>query len=575
MPQEKSFATSLYVSKAKALRSPVSRPLDVPQINLRQLHLLLLVVLLTACTKVQTSMGGHVTNPWTVHGVLRVGSYEDLNTLNPVLSDQQWVTDVAQMVYSGLIDHDDKANPIPDVALRVPSQENGGISRDGKTVTYHLRKGVKFSDGVPLTSADVKYTWQQIMNPRNNVPYRSPYDEVASIDTPDDYTVIVHLKAPVAYIATSFMSNGSIGSIIPKHILAKYADLNEVPFNTKPIGSGPFVVERWEPGSLLTLQANPLYWRGPPKLHEILYKIIPNQNTLLTDLLAHDVDFYYDAPEVQFATLNSLRGYRMTHVPNMTYEHIDFNCGKPPLDDVRVRQAIAYAIDWRALAQDVYFGLDPQGMADTPPASWAYDPTVLPYPHDLSKARALLRAAGWVVDSSGAVVRNGQPMRLDIVTVAGITTRAKAEELIQQDLRAVGIAVDIHNYPANLLFAPYFAGGLLAHGKFNLSLYAWSYARPDPDDTNTIGPHALPPSGANYTFYADPKIGEWQQAGQLSYDRAKRRPYYVLIQHRIHDMVPFHTIVWRSNFDAVNTDLRNFKPVPDVSDFWNSYQWQI
>ncbi len=533
------------------------------------------LVLLSACTKIQTNVAGHEGNSWTVHGVVRVGSYEDLDTLIPTLSQQQFVTDVAQMIYSGLIDYDDHANPVPDVALAAPTQANGGISRDGKTITYHLRRGVKFSDGVPLTSADIKFTWQQIMNPNNNVPYRYPYDDVASIDTPDDLTVIVHLKAPLALFPAAFMANGAIGSILPKHLLDRYANLNHVAFATKPIGSGPFVVESWEPGTLLTLRANPLYWRGPPKLKEVLYRIIPNQNTLLTDVLSHDVDLYYDAPEVQYSTLVKTPGYIVTHVPNMTYEHIDFNCGHAPLDDVRVRQALSYAIDWKALADNVYFGLDVPGIGDTPPASWAYDPGVLPYPHDMQKARALLASAGWVPDAQGNLARNGQPLRVDLVTVSGITSRAKAEELIQQDLRALGIAVDIHNYPADLLFASYGAGGILAHGKFDISLYAWTYAEPDPDDTVTLGPGEIPPAGSNYTFDADPKIGAWQEAARLHYDRAQRRPYYVLIQRRIHDTVPMHTIVWRSNFDAVNSDLRNFKPVPDVSDFWNSWEWQI
>jgi peptide/nickel transport system substrate-binding protein len=576
MPQAESFATLRCASKAKALPLPASfRRSTGRRLRVLAPALALVILVLWGCTKVQTNIGRQSGNPWTVHGVLRIGSYEDLNTLNPLLSNQQWVTDVAQMVYSGLIDHDDHANPIPDVALLVPTQENGGISRDGKTITYHLRHGVEFSDGYPLTSADVKFTWRQIMNPRNDVGYRYPYDQIASIDTPDPYTVIVHLKAPLASFVTAFMANGAPSSILPKHLLDHYADLNHVPFDTAPVGSGPFVVARWEPGTLLTLRANPLYWRGKPRLREILYKIIPNQNTLLTDLLAHDVDFYYDAPEVQVSTLDHIPGYRLTRVPNMTFEHITFNCAKPPFDDVRVRRAVAYAIDWHALASHVYFGLDPQGMADTPPSSWAYDPSVLPYPHDPAKARALLRAAGWLPDAAGVVARNGHEMRVDLVTVTGITTREKAEELIQQNLKDVGIIVEIHNYPANLLFAPLFAGGLLAHGKFNLALYAWTYAQPDPDDTTTIGPDDLPPEGVNYSFYVDRRLGEWQRDAELVYNRAQRRPYYVLIQHRIHDMVPFHTIVWRANFDVVNTDLRNFKPVPDVSDFWNSWEWQI
>jgi peptide/nickel transport system substrate-binding protein len=161
------------------------------------------------------------------------------------------------------------------------------------------------------------------------------------------------------------------------------------------------------------------------------------------------------------------------------------------------------------------------------------------------------------------------------VTTAGVTSRLKAEELIEQDLQAVGIGLDIHNYPANLLFATYGNGGVIARGKFDLSLYAWEYTNPDPDDTNIMAPQSIPPAGENYTFYVDPDVGAWQRSGEAHYEHGRRRPYYVLIQHRFHDAVPFHTIVWRSNIDVVNRDLNNFKPAPAVSDFWNAWEWQI
>jgi peptide/nickel transport system substrate-binding protein len=540
------------------------------------LALVLLSILTSGCTKIQTSTSlSSTSNPWTVHGILRVGSYEDLDSLNPIVSTQAFVTDVDQMVFSGLIDYDEHGNPVPDVALEVPTTANGGISRDGKTITYHLRRGVKFTDGVPLTSADVKYTWEQIVNPSNNVGYRYPYDQVVSVDTPDDYTVIVHLRAPLASFVAAFMRNGVIGSIVPRHLLSGYADLNKLPFNTHPVGSGPFYVERWEPGTLLTLRANPTYWRGPPKLKEVQYRIITSQNTLMTDVMSHNIDLYYDAPEVQYATLKAQAGYRITAVPNMTYEHVEFNCARPPLDDVRVRQALAYAIDWNKIAQNVYLGLDAPGMADTPPTSWAYDPSVKPYPHDLARARKLLKDAGWTPDAAGVLTKNGEPFRIDISTVAGITSRAKAEELMQQDLAALGIQLEVRNYQANLLFATYGYGGILARGNFNLSLYAWEYTFPDPDNTNTRGPDELPPKGENYSRCRDADIGIWERAGQAHYERAQRRPYYVLMQRRFHETVPFHTIVWRANIDVVNTDLRNFKPAPSVSDFWNSWEWQI
>jgi peptide/nickel transport system substrate-binding protein len=526
-----------------------------------------------SCTKVSSGDTG-VGNSWTVHGVVRIGAYEDLDNLNPVLSDELFATNVFQLLFSGLIDYDDHGNPVPDIALAVPTQRNGGISRDGLTITYHLRHGVLWSDGVPLTAADVKYTWQQILNPRNNVAYRYPYDQARSVDTPDPYTLVVHLFEPSAPFVANFMRNGSLGSIVPKHLLDTYSDLNHIAYNTKPIGSGPFVLARWDPGAVLDLKPNPRYFRGPPKLAEIQYRIIPNQNTLLTAVQSHSIDIFLHATESQYAVLKGVAGYRVTAVPNLDYEHVVFNCIKPPFDDVRVRRALAYAIDWKRVNDDAYLGVDVPGMTDQSPAMWSYDPHVLPYPHDPAQAKRLLAEAGWTPGPDGVLVRNGQRFTADITTVIGNGTRLKAEELIQQDLRDVGVELGVRNYPANLLFASYGADGVLAKGRFDIALYGWSF-NPDPDDTDTLGPTSVPPNGVNYTFYKDNDIARWQEAGKTHYSRADRIAYYWKIQERIHDAVPFHTINWQAPINAVNTDLRNFRPVPAVADFWNAYEWEI
>lgn len=518
------------------------------------------------------TVGG--SNPWTIHGVVRVGAYEDLDNLDPVLSDELYATNVFQLIFSGLIDYDDHGNPVPDLALEVPTQENGGISADGKTITYHLRHGVVWSDGAPLTSADVKFTWQQILNPRNNVSYRYPYDQAVSVDTPDPYTVVVHLRAPSAPFVANFMRNGSIGSIVPAHLLAGHADLNHLPFSTSPIGSGPFVVASWQPGVVLDLKANPRYFRGPPKVAEVQFRIIPDQNTLLTELQSHSIDVFLHATESQYAALKSVAGYRVTAVPNLDYEHVVFNCAKPPFDDVRVRRAFAYAIDWKRINDDAYLGIDVPAMADQSPAMWSYDPHVQPYPHDPARARALFEQAGWAPGPDGVLVRDGRRLAVDITTVIGNSTRVKAETLIQADLREVGVEVSVRNYPANLLFAAHGVGGILANGRFDFALYGWSFS-PDPDDTDTIGPESVPPDGVNYSFFRDADIGRWQREGAALYARSARLPYYWKIQQRIHDQVPFHTINFQASIDAVNTDLRNFKPVPAVADFWNAYEWEI
>ncbi len=524
------------------------------------------------CAKITESAAPPQTS---AHGVLRIGSFEDLDSLNPVLSDELFVTGVCQFVYSGLIDYDDRGLPVPDVALAVPTQANGLISRDGRRITYHLRRGVLFSDGVPLTSADVKFTYDQIMNMRNNVPYRQPYDDVTAIDTPDPYTVIVHLKEPSAPFVGTFMHNGIVGAIVPKHLLGSLADLNHAAFNNHPVGSGPFIVKSWQPGSVLDLVANPRYWRGPPRLREIQFEIIPNQNTLLTLVRSGGIDLYFQAPESQAAALAQAPGYHVTAVANMNYEHIAFNCARPPFDDLRVRRAMAFAIDWRRLQHSAYHGIGHPGMTDISPLSWAYDPSIHDYPHDPAQARALLDQAGWVSGPDGVRTKNGTRFSVTIASVTGVSTRAAVEALIQSDLRGVGVEVLVHNYPANLLFAPLGANGILASGKFDLALYGWSYTVPDPDDTSTLGPGSLPPNGVNYAFYVDARLGEWQRDARTSYDVSTRERYYAMIQRRIHDEVPIYTIVWRANVNAVTDRLRNFKPAPAISDFWNSYEWEI
>jgi peptide/nickel transport system substrate-binding protein len=413
------------------------------------------------------------------------------------------------------------------------------------------------------------------MNMRNNVPYRQPYDDVTAIETPDPYTLIVHLKEPSAPFVGTFMHNGIVGAIVPKHLLGSLADLNHAAFNNHPVGSGPFIVKSWQPGSLLDLVANPHYWRGPPRLREIQFEIIPNQNTLLTLVRSGGVDLYFNAPESQAAALAQAPGYRVTAVANMNYEHIAFNCARPPFDDQRVRRAMAFAIDWQRLQHSAYRGIGHPGMTDISPLSWAYDPSIRDYPHDPAQARTLLDQAGWAPGPDGVRSKNGMRLSVTIASVTGVSTRAAVEALIQADLRSVGVEVFVHNYPANLLFAPLGAGGVLASGKFDLALYGWSYTVPDPDDTSTLGPGSVPPNGVNYAFYVDPSLGEWQRDARMSYDLAVRKHYYAMIQRRIHDEVPIYTIIWRANVDAVNDRMRNFKPAPAISDFWNSYEWEI
>ena len=513
-------------------------------------------------------------HPWTQPGHLRIGVLRTIDSLNPLLTGQAAVTDLAQFLFSGLIRFDERGEPIPDAATAVPTRANGGISADGKTITYHLRGDVRFADGHPVTADDVVFSWRQVLNPRNNVPYHFPYDKAESVVAKDAHTVVVRLRAPSAPFVSNFFRCGAQGSILPKHLLDGKPDLNHDPFNTKPVGSGPYMVERYEVNNRLEMVPNPHWFGGKPGLQRVTYRIIPSENTLLVSLRTHDIDFYFAAPEQQYRELKTLPGVAVSAIPFSQFEMVTFNAGRAPLSDLRVRRAAAMATDWKTIARTVYLDVDLPDWGDLFPRSPFYTPQPDPSAYDPAKARALLDAAGWKPGPDGIRVKDGKRLELEMVTVAGAITREKAEVVMQQQLRAVGIDMQVHNATANLLFAPLGAGGLFASGKYDLGIYAWTQ-NPDPDDTLTSGPDNLPPHGANYSRLADAELGRLQARGAATYDHGERKRIYAQVERRIGEVLPYHTLVWRANVDAWNDDLHGVKPAQAVSDFWNVGSWTL
>lgn len=533
----------------------------------------LLGALAVSATPVTRAAARH---SWTQPDHLRIGVVRDFDSLNPILSDQLAVTNLAQFLYSGLLRYDDNGNQIPDVATVVPSRANGGISADGKTITYHLRHDVKFSDGVPLTADDVVFTYHQVINPNNNVANRYPYELPRDVVAPDKYTVVVHLKQRSApFLAIAFVC-GVQGAIVPKHLLDGKADLNHDAFNSHPVGSGPYMVTRYTAGNVVEMATNPHYFRGAPKIARVSYRIIPSENTLLVATQTHEIDFYNDAPEQQYKTLQTLDGLRVVAKVVNSREWITFGTRRAPFDDVRVRQAAAFAIDWTALARNVYLSVDLPGTTATDvfPQGWAYTPVADPYPHDVGRAKALLAQAGWKPGPDGVMMKNGKRLEVELVTTNGVLPRQTAEVLIQQQLREAGIVAMIHNATPNALFDSYGANGILDRGRFNLALFGWT-TTPDPDDTSTAGPGQVPPAGPNVSGLRDAELGQLQTQGAATYERSARRPIYAKIERRLAEQLPYRTIVWRANINAYNDDLRNVRPAPAQSDFWNIADWSF
>ncbi|HLI95641.1 MAG TPA: peptide ABC transporter substrate-binding protein [Candidatus Baltobacteraceae bacterium] len=535
---------------------------------------LAIALLLASCTRSAQELR-HGVNPWTIHGVLRMASRQTPDNLNPLLGTQTVDTDLSMFWAAYLFDWSDRNQFVPELAVRVPTQENGDISPDGLRITYHLRRGVKWQDGAPFTADDVMYTWRQMLNPRNLVVSRFGYDVVSRIDKRDDYTIDVHLKRRFApFVATFFTMANHTNCILPKHLLAQYADINRISYNTMPIGTGPFKIARYEKGSSITFVANDSYWRGPPHLRRIEYHIVESDSTLLTLVQSHDIDFYYRAAENQAPSLQDIPGTRVITTPLTRFADLGFNAANPALADLRVRRALVYGLDRAALIKKVTHGVAIPGDSDQPPFFWAYNPHVMRYPFDPQRAAQLLDAAGWRMGPAGIRMMNGRPLRLELVSFTGSATATGAEVFVQAAWRSIGVDVEIKNFSSSQLYATLGAGGIEQSGKFDVAFENWANGS-DPDESILVRCDMAPPAGWNIYHFCSPQLDAAETRAMNSYDRTTRKAMYGRVQAIVASQIPFVVLWYQQQLDVVNTDFRGYKPAHAVTPFWNTWEWSI
>jgi peptide/nickel transport system substrate-binding protein len=475
------------------------------------------------------------------------------------------------LIFAPVFRYDQHGELVPELATEIPTYQNGGISKDGKTITLHFRKGVTWSDGAPLDARDFRFTWRATMNPHNNVKLRAGWDDVASIDLPDDFTAVVRLREPnVSFIGALGGGGGSAYPPLPEHVLGALPDINTAPFNASPISSGPWVVKRWNHGASLEFAANTRYWRGAPRLSSLSYRIIPNPDVLFTQLRTHEIDLIDSVTVNHIDELPHLDGIAIGARLSANWRHLAFNTRKPELSDLRVRLAIAEAIDWDRINRVVYRGYNQRAHSDIIPTSWAA-PAIPLYRYDPADARAKLDAAGWHLGPDGLRHRGDRTLRTSISSSTNNQPNEQAEVQMQQQLRSIGIDLAIKNYPVSLLFAQ---DGPLYTGRYDMS---WSVDTngPDPDNAGSWAAQFIPPHGANTTFLADPVISQTAIAATHTYDRALRKTLYQREEERIHELAPAVFLYWQNQFAAFNSDLKNYKPAQFITSFWNSWEWTL
>ncbi len=541
--------------------------------NVRMSAVAALAALLTACTNAGSRDaivdGRHA---WSVPHVLRFADVADPDRLNPYASTMDITYDISSMMYSYLVIADDRGRLVGDLATAVPSLKNGGISKDGTTYTYRLHRGVTWHDGAPFSAADVKFSWQAVVNPRNNTLHREGYDQVASIETPDPLTVVVHLKRRYPPFVTKFfapLQEGGKG-ILPAHLLAKFASINDVAYNAAPIGTGPFKFSRWDRGRQIVLVRNDRYFKGRPKLEKIVFSVIPDDNTMLDEMRLHHIDLITSPPSPFYEQYKRLPNVVVQTAPWNAQSLFLINNAHPGLNDLTVRKAISLAIDYHAIVRKLTHGVGEIARDIIPPTAIGYTANA-PYRYDPAQANRLLDAAGWQLGSDGVRSKNG--VRLDYVMdlIAGSANQRAISLQIQAYMHAIGVRLALKPYAYNSVFLP---TGPIYSGTYDFIDYSETLNW-DPDELFYLGCDYRYPKGENVYRYCNPKVDALEKAGLKTDDPAARAAIYTKAQRLIHATIPYIPLYETRRLIVRSPDIKNFKVNPTSTPWYNVWQWDI
>jgi len=396
---------------------------------------------------------------------------------------------------------------------------------DPQTYVFHLRKGVQFHNGQPLTSRDVKWTLDSLLTGKIRSSKVAAYNKVDRIDAPDEYTVIFHLKEPMASLLWN-LSDGAIG-IVP------YGSSEE--FNKNPIGSGPFRFVGAQQDKEVVIERNPNYWDTPAKLQQVEFKVIPDATTRALELRKHSADIAINSLTAD--TVLALRNdpdLAVMQAPGTIYAYIALNLRDPILKDIQVRRAIAHAIDVHRIIQYLLRNQAQPACSILPPEHWAFDGDVQQYPYDPRQARQIL-------DDAGYQARNGIRFHIVMKSSTDESTRLMAA-VLQQQLREVGIALDLRTYE----FATFFSD--ITKGAYQMYSMRWIGGNQDPDIFEYVfDSSSFPPKRANRTFYANARVDELIREGRSTLDQQKRKAIYDEIQRIVAADLPYINLWYLDN----------------------------
>jgi peptide/nickel transport system substrate-binding protein len=500
-------------------------------------------------------------------GGMTVASIADAVSLHPFKTSDTASGEYQALVYGGSLL---ERNPEDISQFRGAFAESWTVGDDKVTYTFRLKPDLVWSDGQPITSADFKWTFEQANNPANAYPYITNLEEIVSYEAPDPRTLVIRLAEPVA------IGLEQVDQItpLPKHVweTLDWNDPSRNPEINKPtVGSGPFMLQEWNRDVGATFVPNDRYFKGKPKLDRYSYRIAGNPQIAFEWLVSGEVDAFTPSPE------DYDRAKRQSNLmvcewwpATGNWSYIGFNLRQPKVQDVRVRQALAHAIDRQALIERVMYGLAQPTYSAYGPTCWCYNPDVPKRDYDLAKARALLDEAGWRPGADGIRTKDGQRLQLNLLYGPNSNkVREKIATIAQASFKDIGVQVDV----VGLEWAAYLSAlRTPPFTNWDLTVAGWQA---------TIDPHWMYQIWSadnipelNSGAYNNPEVETLFKKGAREFDPAVRKQIYGDIQRILTEDQPYIYLYQTKSFEVVNNRIGGIKPSP-LGLGWNLEEWYV
>jgi len=474
---------------------------------------------------------------------------------------------------------------VPELLTEVPTTENGGISEDGLTITLNFKEGIAWHDGEPVTAEDFKFTWEFIMDPATNSQTSQGWNRIESVEVPDPQTAIVTLSETYVPFTAAVLAF----PVLPKHALEGVEDPANSDFARAPLGNGTFMFKEWVAGDSITVEANPDAMKQP-KVERIIFKFVPDMNTLIALLRTGDIDIAYDLRELQIAEVLKMDGVEPFALPGVAIERYYFNLRNPEnleephpiFEDIRVRQAIAMGMDRFTAVDAILQGYGEVAVTELDNHPW-FNEELEPVPYDPEGAMELLDEAGWT-DSDGDGIRDkdGVPLSFGHSTTSGNQVRENLQVFFQQNLKDIGVDMQIENYPAATLFGGCGNNGIFGTSAFDMMGFTNKPASIDLTQEwadfflcDTVKDCETNPAGSNSWGYCDEETDEALECSLTEVDAEERLACIKEAQAQIYEDYVALYVYDRLDVYAASERIGGFNPTVFGSWTWNMEDWYI